>query len=101
MRELGASHLTAWVGPHICGRCYEVPPAMRDEVAAVIPESYAETSWGTPSLDIGAGVRAQLATQGVAVIAVDRCTHEDPELHSYRRDGAAAGRFAGVIWRSV
>jgi YfiH family protein len=101
MRELGASDLTAWVGPHICGRCYEVPAAMRDEVAALVPESRAETSWGTPSLDIGAGVVAQLASAGVATITVDRCTLEDPALHSYRRDGAAAGRFAGVIWRSA
>ena len=33
---------------------------MRAEVAAVVPASYAETSWGTPSVDLGAGVRAQL-----------------------------------------
>ena len=33
---------------------------MRADVAAVVPESYAETSWGTPSVDLGAGVRAQL-----------------------------------------
>ena len=25
MRELGATTITAWVGPHVCGRCYEVP----------------------------------------------------------------------------
>lgn len=101
MREHGASDITAWIGPHVCGRCYEVPADMRDEVAALVPESFAETSWGTPSLDIGAGVRAQLTRVGVdEVIEVGRCTREDPELHSHRRDGAAAGRFAGLVWLS-
>ncbi|MCW2833481.1 MAG: laccase [Nocardioides sp.] len=100
MRELGAAEITAWVGPHVCGRCYEVPATMREEVAALVPESFAETSWGTPSLDIGAGVRAQLAADAVQVVSIERCTREDPELHSYRRDGAAAGRLAGLIWRT-
>ena len=101
LRELGASDITAWVGPHVCGRCYEVPAAMRDEVAALVPESFAETSWGTPSLDIGAGVLAQLIAEGIPVVTIDRCTREDPDLHSYRRAGLAAGRLAGVIWRSA
>ncbi len=100
MREIGASRITAWIGPHICGRCYEVPAAMRAEVVAAVPESGAETSWGTPALDLGAGVRAQLERAGVTVIEVGRCTREDPELHSHRRDGAAAGRFAGLVWLS-
>ena len=56
MRELGAGRIAAWVGPHVCGRCYEVPEQLRAEVAAVVPDSCAETSWGTPSLDLGAGV---------------------------------------------
>ncbi|MFN8189697.1 MAG: polyphenol oxidase family protein [Nocardioidaceae bacterium] len=100
MRQVGAGELTAWVGPHVCGACYEVPAAMRDEVAAVAPAAWATTSWGTPSLDIGAAVTAQLVAAGCEVVAVDRCTREDPGLPSYRRDGAAAGRFAGVVWRS-
>ena len=99
MRDLGAQRLTAWVDPHVCGACYEVPAEMRDEVAAIVPEARATTSWGTPALDLGAGVRAQLYAGGVTdVHAVDRCTREDPEFPSYRRDGDAATRFAGVIW---
>jgi copper oxidase (laccase) domain-containing protein len=74
---------------------------MRAEVSAVVPEAHAETSWGTPALDIGAGVRAQLSRVGVEeVIEVAGCTLEDRGLHSYRRDGAAAGRFAGLVWLS-
>lgn len=99
MRDLGAGEITAWLGPHICGACYEVPAAMREEVAAEVPQSRATTSWGTPSLDIGAGVRAQLESLGVAVVDVGPCTRESPDLYSYRRDGAAAGRFAGLVRR--
>ncbi|SFC04544.1 conserved hypothetical protein [Nocardioides terrae] len=100
MRALGAQKITAWVGPHVCGRCYEVPADLRDEVAAVVPATLAETAWGTPSLDLGAGVAAQLAEHGVAATDVGPCTLEDPSLHSYRRDGARSGRFAGLVWLS-
>lgn len=98
MRALGATDIRAWIGPHICGRCYEVPAAMRDEVAAVVPAAHAETSWGTPSLDLGAGVEAQLAAAGVDVERVPGCTREDDRLHSFRRDGDGSGRMAGLVW---
>ena len=88
--------LRAVVGPAICGRCYEVPRELRDEVAAVVPHAAATTSWGTPSLDLPAGVLAQLEAAGVLARLVPVCTHEDPRLFSHRRDGVT-GRFAGVI----
>jgi polyphenol oxidase len=97
MRELGARTITAWIGPHVCGACYEVPEHMQSEVGAAEPASVATTSWGTPSLDLGAGVRAQLAGAGVSVHDVSRCTVESAELYSYRRDGHSAGRLAGLI----
>jgi len=98
MRELGAEQIRAWVGPRVCGGCYEVPGQMRAEVAAAVPATYAETTWGTPALDLGAGVVAQLAAVGADVIDVGGCTREEPRLHSHRRDGALAGRLAGVVW---
>ncbi|MEJ7796652.1 MAG: polyphenol oxidase family protein [Nocardioides sp.] len=98
MRDLGAEQIRAWVGPRVCGGCYEVPDQMRADVAAVVPAAYAETTWGTPSLDLGAGVVAQLAAAGAEVIDVGGCTREEPRLHSHRRDGALAGRLAGVVW---
>ena len=97
MRDLGAGRIDGWIGPHVCGRCYEVPEQMRADVAAVIPDSYAETSWGTPSVDLGAGVRAQLEELDVAVHDVSRCTRESDDLYSYRRDGERAGRLAAVV----
>jgi YfiH family protein len=97
LRDLGATHLTAWVGPSVCGRCYEVPQQMQDDVAGVEPVSRATTSWGTPSLDVAAGVRAQLEREGVDVVDLSRCTRESPDLFSYRRDGPRSGRQAAMI----
>lgn len=99
VRVRGGDPSVAWIGPHVCGSCYEVPADLQDEVAAVVPEARSTTSWGTPALDLGAGVRAQLDAAGITdVRVVDACTREDPSWPSHRRDGAAATRFAGVIW---
>jgi YfiH family protein len=99
LRHQGADRITAWIGPHVCGGCYEVPAEMQDEVSAVVPEARATTTWGTPSLDLGAGVRAQLTAAGVTVEDVSRCTRESPDLYSYRRDGRRSGRLAGLVVR--
>jgi copper oxidase (laccase) domain-containing protein len=103
LRASGAEELTAWIGPSVCGSCYEVPAELRDEVAAAVPASYARTRQGTPSLDLPAAVRAQLAGAGVDVAAVPAgqaaCTIENPGLYSHRRE-PGAGRFAGLVWRS-
>lgn len=100
MKSLGAdpSRIVARTGPAVCGRCYEVPEAMRAEVAAVEPAAYAETSWGTPAVDVAAGVHAQLGRLGVR----DResssvCTRESGDHFSYRRD-RTTGRLAGYVW---
>jgi YfiH family protein len=100
MTDLGAepSRIVARTGPTVCGRCYEVPEAMRAEVSAVEPAAYAETSWGTPAVDVGAGVHAQLERLGVR----DReqspvCTLESRDHFSYRRD-RTTGRLAGYVW---
>ncbi|MEU8226468.1 peptidoglycan editing factor PgeF [Kribbella sp. NPDC048915] len=99
MRGLGASRITAVLGPYACGRCYEVPAEMRAEVAARVPASYSETSWGTPAIDVAAGVRAQLAELDVDIIDATACTIESPDLYSYRREGSESGRLAGLIRR--
>lgn len=99
MRALGADRITAWLGPSICGACYEVPDGMRSEVSTVVPEAWSVTGWDTPALDLSAGIRTQLGAAGVETVhEVGGCTREDPDFPSYRRDGAAATRFAGVVW---
>jgi polyphenol oxidase len=92
------TRMRAAIGPHICGGCYEVPAEMRDRVAGKVPEAGCVTTKGTPGVDVGAGVGAQLARAGVASVTSDpRCTAETPSLYSYRRDGRT-GRLAGLIW---
>jgi len=97
MRALGATRISAWVGPYVCGKCYEVPAEMQEEIAAVEPAARATTSWGTPSLDVGAGVLAQLAREGAETVDASRCTRESDDLYSYRRDGA--GMSLGALIR--
>jgi YfiH family protein len=99
MRALGASGITAWVGPHVCGGCYEVPATMRAEVSASTPAAFACTTRGTPSIDLGAAVAAQLTCAACQVVDRSVCTMESPDFYSYRRDGAGSGRFAGVVVR--
>lgn len=100
MVELGAdpARIVARTGPAVCGRCYEVPADMRADVAAVEPAAYAETSWGTPAVDVTAGAHAQLDRLGVR----DReqspvCTRESDDHFSYRRD-RITGRLASYVW---
>jgi YfiH family protein len=100
MRDLGAEGISAWIGPSVCGRCYEVPAAMRAEVGALVPATWCETSHGTPGLDLPAGVRQQLEAHCVPVAYSGGCTLEDGRLFSYRRD-PSTGRFAGLVWAGV
>lgn len=106
------------LGPAVCGACYEVPAALRDEVDAALPGSATRTRRGTPGLDLRAGLRERLAALGVARVGVDpRCTAEDRDLYSHRRATHAArtaraggpgrtdpaapartGRHAAVTW---
>jgi polyphenol oxidase len=102
LRAAGARDLVAWLGPRVCGRCYEVPEQMRSEVADAVPDAWATTSWGTPAVDVGAGVASQLRAFDVEVLdpmAGDPrwCTRENSDLFSYRRQGRRSGRLGGLV----
>jgi len=104
MRAHGATEITAWLGPRICGSCYEVPAPLRDEAVAQVPQMWAETSWGTPALDVGAGAHAQLRELGVTTVDIadtlgrsSACTLENEDLYSYRRQGSDSGRLGGLV----
>jgi YfiH family protein len=89
--------LAVRLGPAACGACYEVPDAMRDEVAAVAPAAASTTRQGTAGLDIRAGLVAQLRAAGVVDVETSAvCTIESPDHFSYRRDGTT-GRTAGLV----
>lgn len=96
-----AGDIWAATGPSICGSCYEVPERMRQESAQGEPACASWTRWGTPGLDVAAGVHAQLERAGVGRITPGVwCTFEDPRFYSYRRDGVT-GRLAGIALRGT
>ena len=100
MLEWGArpERVEVLLGPAICGSCYEVPAAMRAEVDRALPGSGCSTRERSAGLDLRTGLRDQLRTHGVIKIDADpRCTAEDPELYSHRRDGTT-GRLAALTW---
>ncbi|GGO81775.1 peptidoglycan editing factor PgeF [Wenjunlia tyrosinilytica] len=102
MCALGAdpSRIVAATGPSVCGACYEVPEEMRAEVAAAVPQSWSTTSWGTPAVDVAAGVHAQLSGLGVPSGEKSHiCTLESSDHFSYRRE-RTTGRLAGYVWLS-
>lgn len=99
VRTVSDAPLHAWVGPHVCASCYEVPAQMAQEAAAALGVPQARTAWGTPALDLTAAAHRQLRLAGVAKVqAVGGCTREEASLPSYRRDGAASGRLIAAVW---
>lgn len=90
--------LRAWIGPSVCGRCYEVPPEMAAEVSAAVPATATVTRQGTAGLDLAAGADAQLTGLGVQTERIAGCTMEEAGLFSHRRN-RQTGRFAGLVWR--
>ena len=98
MHDLGAREISAVVGPAACGRCYELPDALAEEVGAAVPGSRSTTRAGTAAVDLTAGALRLLREAGVQASAAGGCTIEQPErFFSYRRDGRT-GRHAGVVW---
>ena len=97
MRTLGADQIHAQLGPSICGRCYEVPQELADEVVAKHPAASSLTNNLTPALDLPRALIADLVAIGVTYEASTICTLENDEYFSYRRHNIT-GRNAGVVW---
>ena len=96
MKRLGGKNFSAWIGPHICGNCYEVSQDVYDEVISKYPTSRSQTTKGTHALDLARPLRENLEEHGVRVNESDICTVESLDHFSYRRDGIT-GRTVGVI----
>lgn len=97
MRKLGAAQIHAQLGPSICGRCYEVPQDLADEVIAKHPAASSLTNNLTPALDLPRALIAELVAHDVTYEASPICTLENDEYFSYRRHNIT-GRNAGVVW---
>ena len=94
--------ITAAVGPHIGPCCYEVDDPVTSRLAprfgAALAEALCPSRPGHGLLDLGALTRESLRSAGVAPDAIGTqatgCTQCDPvRFHSFRRDGALAGRL--------
>ena len=96
MREMGATDISAILGPSICGTCYEVSEEVFNEVIHLHPLAASRTVKNTLSLDLPRALSAALTGVGVSVERSKECTVEDLDYFSYRRDGVT-GRQVGVI----
>lgn len=101
------AHLIAAVGPSIGPCCYEVGESTRDVFAGRRLSEETLRRWFSPRpagkfhLDLWAATREQLLAAGIPsqqihVAALCTRTHADT-FHSYRVDGAGAGRMVAVI----
>jgi YfiH family protein len=110
LRELASAApgeaLAAAIGPCIGGCCYEVDAPvltpLRARYGALVDAATTPTRPGHAQLDLGALAQLALARAGLAPAAIGTaarsCTRCDPaRFHSFRRDGAAAGRLAHWI----
>lgn len=92
-----ARHLCAFAGPFIGPESFEVSTEFQLGFPA---ESRASTSWGTPSVDLGAVVGDQLFNAGLPEDAWTSCsidTFRQVSWHSHRRD-RSLGRNATLCW---
>ena len=94
--EYGCRHVTAGIGPGICGRCYEVG----EEVASQFDERFVASGTGDRFLlDLAAANRAQLADEGVKpIFDIGICTKEHYLFPSHRRhpDGTRFGAIVAI-----
>jgi YfiH family protein len=99
MRRLGATAISAELGPCIRAECYEFGADDLERVSAALGVGVRGTTRsGRPALDLAAGVRASLASVGVTDLGDGGvCTACSATHWSYRRDGAAE-RQAVVAW---
>lgn len=95
LRDLaGDRELEAVIGPGAGPCCYEVGPEVRVALAQA-------DIGGRGRIDLKAIARARLLATGVRrVTDVGLCTICDTRFYSHRREGARAGRQAGVAWLS-
>jgi YfiH family protein len=96
--------LQVWLGPAIGPAHFEVGDEVREAFVSQNPDAsvaFSATQAGKWLADIYQLARIRLANLGVEqVYGGGLCTVSDAQrFYSYRRDGAATGRMASLIWR--
>ena len=98
MRDLGASEISAWVGPCIGVRKFEVG----EEVAQQFASTFVDRTHERPHVDLARAIVSSLLEAGLderRIRMADQCTFElEDRYWSYRRDGGICGRqFAWIV----
>ena len=97
--------ILAWLGPAIGGPSYEVGAEVRAAFVEVDPGAevaFTPTRPGHWLCDLYVLARRKLAALGVSQVSGGGFdTFRDQRLYSYRREGAASGRFASLIWTTL
>jgi len=87
------------LGPAVCGACYEIGPEVPEALRRFDLD---DSRWLSGNhVDLRGFLTARLEALGVAaenIETVGGCTVESPDLASYRRDGAAAGRQWAMVY---
>lgn len=93
--------VAAAIGPGIGPSAYEVGADVRERFAGRFGEGVVRGR----AVDLAGAAAEALRRAGVpgsAITVVEACTASEPaRFYSYRRDGAACGRQAGVVWRTA
>lgn len=101
---MNCANVSVWLGPAIGPDSFEVGDDVRsafvarDEAAAA---AFSASRTGKWLADIYLLARIKLQALGIdRIYGGDFCTVRDAQrFYSYRRDGAATGRMASLIWR--
>lgn len=105
-RDLGAdapdtSGYNAYIGPHICARCFEVGEEVSSRFASEFGESCVPDA---RHVDLEAALVADFESVGVPacrVVSAGACTMCSPdEFFSYRASGGVCGRHGALAYRS-
>jgi polyphenol oxidase len=95
LRTLSDGPVHAVLGPCAGPCCYEVGAEVQEALGTVA------SAGAKATVDLRAIAHARLEAVGVAVvITVGACTICDERFFSHRREGARAGRQAGIAWLS-
>lgn len=98
-----AGEITAWLGPAISQRHFEVGPEVREAFVSADPAAdrrFEPNARGRWQADLAGLARQRLAKLGLTTVhGGEWCTFADRErFFSHRRDGRG-GRMAALIWR--
>lgn len=95
------SDLAAWIGPGISREAFEVGPEVVERFESRWPgNGDCIDRDGSLRIDLKELNRRQLLSAGLAPERIEvspHCTHRNPEMFSYRRDGAGMGHNMAVI----